>query len=71
MTSEDIELDHWDKKGKRVTYTTTTETERFDCGLFDGPTSVAYADTPLSVAVSRRGVIVGGGGGGVVGHSAR
>jgi hypothetical protein len=55
-----------------VTYTTTTETEWFDCGLFGGPTSVAYADTSLSVAVTRRGIIVGGSGGGVVGgHSAR
>lgn len=52
-------------------HTTTTETE-FNCGLFDGPTSVAYADTPLSVAVTRRGVIVGSSGSGVVGgHSAR
>ncbi len=55
-----------------MTYTTTTETEWFDCGLLDGTTSVAYADTPLSVAMTRRGVIVGGSGGGVVGgHGAR
>jgi hypothetical protein len=53
-------------------HTTTTETEWFACGLLDGPTSVAYADTPLSVAVTRRGVIVGSSGGGVVTrHSAR
>ena len=54
-----------------MTYTTTTETEWFDCGLLDGPTSVAYADTPLSVAVAWGGVIIGGSGGGVVGHGAR
>jgi len=48
-------------------HTTTTEAEWFDCGLFDGPTSVAYADAPLSVAMTRRGGIVGGGGSGVVG----
>ena len=72
MTSEDIELVFTGTKRQRVTYTTTTETEWFDCGLLDGPTSVAYADTSLSVAVARRGVIVGGSGGGVVGsHSAR
>jgi hypothetical protein len=55
-----------------VTYTTTTEAEWFDRGLFDGPTGVAYTDAPLSVAVTRRGVIVGGSGSGVVGgHGAR
>jgi len=53
-------------------HTTTTEAERFDCRLFDGPTGVAHADAPLSVAVTRGGVIVGGGGSGVVGgHGAR
>lgn len=74
MTSENIELVFRIPRYKeaRVTYTTTTETEWFDCGLFDGPTSVAYADTPLSVAVTRRGVIVGSSRGSVVGgHSAR
>lgn len=55
------------RKGKWVTYTTTTEAELFDRGLFDGPTSVAYADAPLSVTVTRGGVIVGGSGSGVVG----
>jgi hypothetical protein len=55
-----------------MTYATTTETERFNCRLFDGPTGVAYAGTSLFVAVRRRGVIIGGSGGGVEGsHSAR
>jgi hypothetical protein len=55
-----------------VTYTTTTEAEWLDCGLLDGPTGVAYTDTPLSVAVTRGGVVVGGSGSGVVGgHCAK
>jgi hypothetical protein len=51
-----------------VTYTTTAEAERLDCGLFHGPTRVAYADTSLPVGgMTRRGIVVGGGGGSVVG----
>ena len=54
-----------------VTYTTNTATEWLDCGLLDGPTSVTYADTPVSVAVGWRSDIVDGSGSGVVGHGAR
>jgi hypothetical protein len=54
-----------------VTYTSTTEAE-LDCGLLDGTTGVAYTDASLSVAVTRRGVVVGGSGSGVVGgHGAK
>lgn len=41
-----------------MTYTTSTEAELFDRGLFYTPTGVTYADASLPVAVTRGSVVV-------------